>query len=330
MHKVRRALQVLLCVGSPWVMGVHCVDAAEGSASPRDSTSANAAASNDSAQRDWRERLRRSSAATPGSALFESKNWLPEPPPQRPVARAPEAPRVPPFPYQFLGRLEADGQPRTVYLTKNSEVYSATPGEVIEGTYRVIDVTAESMEVLYLPLNMKQQIAFANIVPTVARQGSRTSDTPAIVAPTSVSIPPPMNVPPPGGFRARHGPGSPNVPGRAAERTASEPGSGCSQSRERWAAADGRRRSGGGRDGTREPGDSDRTFVESEPGRRVAPHAFRVRRDAAHSRNDRGQRRLQAERRLRRQRRERPRRTRHSRGGCDPGKARGAGAHTGA
>ena len=197
MHKVRRALQVLLCVGSPWVLGVHCVDAAEGSASPRDSTSANAAASNDSAQRDWRERLRRSSAATPGSALFESKNWLPEPPPQRPVARVPEAPRVPPFPYQFLGRLEADGQPRTVYLTKNSEVYSATPGEVIEGTYRVIDVTAESMEVLYLPLNMKQQIAFANIVPTVARQGSRTSETPAIVAPTSVSIPPPMNVPPP-------------------------------------------------------------------------------------------------------------------------------------
>jgi hypothetical protein len=202
MHKVIRALQVmLLCGGFASMSGIQGAYAAEGSASPGDSAGANAAASsNDSAQREWRERLRRPPAPAQGTELFETKNWLPEaPPPKRPVARAPEPPRPPPFPYQFLGRLETDGKPRTVYLTKNSEVYSAVPGEVIEGTYRVIDVSAESMEVLYLPLNMKQQIAFASIVPTPSRQASRVSDTPAIVAPTSVSIPPPMNLSPPRG-----------------------------------------------------------------------------------------------------------------------------------
>jgi hypothetical protein len=195
MHKTTLALQLLLCVGSPWAIGIQ-VRAAETPAP--DSAPANAAASGDGAQREWRERLRRPPAGSPGNSLFETKSWLPEPPPQRPVVRAPEPPRAPPFPYQFLGRLETEGKPRTVYLTKGNEVYAAMPGEVIEGTYRVVDVTAESMEVTYLPLNMKQQIAFSSIVPPAARQAGRApSDTPAIVAPTSVSIPPPMSISPP-------------------------------------------------------------------------------------------------------------------------------------
>jgi hypothetical protein len=142
------------------------------------------------------------------------------------TARPPEPPRAPPFPYQFLGRLETEGKPKTVYLTKDSQVYSATPGEVIEGVYRVIDVTAESIEVMYLPLNMKQQIAFSSIVPatapTVGRQGGRVSSTPAIVAPTSVSIPPPMNLSPPVADRARNVPPTaqtaPAETARAAQR----------------------------------------------------------------------------------------------------------------
>ncbi len=196
MDKIRRALQVLLCVGSPWVIGVASVHAAEGSASTRESASANAAPSNEALQREWREKLRRSPAAAQANALFETRSWLPEPPlPRRPVARAPEPPTPPPFPYQFLGRLETDGKPRTIYLTKDNQVYSVAPGEVIEGTYRVVDVTPESMEVTYLPLNMKQQIAFSSIVPTVGRQASRASDTPSIVAPTTVPIPPSVSEP---------------------------------------------------------------------------------------------------------------------------------------
>jgi hypothetical protein len=194
MHKTTLALQLLLCVGSPWAIGIQYVGAAEGSAAVPDSAAPNAATSG-----EWRERLKRPSASAPGNSLFETKSWLPEPPPQRPIVRAPEPPRAPPFPYQFLGRLETEGKPRTVYLTKGNEVYSAMPGEVLEGTYRVVDVTAESMEVTYLPLNMKQQIAFASIVAPAARQtaGRAPSDTPSIVAPTSVSVPPPMSISPP-------------------------------------------------------------------------------------------------------------------------------------
>jgi hypothetical protein len=133
------------------------------------------------------------------------------------VARAPEPPSPPPFPYQFLGRLEAEGRPFTVYLTKDNQVYSAAPGEVIEGTYRVMNLTAESMELMYLPLNMKQQIAFASIVPTTApRQASRGSDTPAIVAPTSVNVPPPMNLSPPVASPSRSvAPAAQTAPGEA-------------------------------------------------------------------------------------------------------------------
>jgi hypothetical protein len=198
MHKMTIALQVLLCVGSPWAIGVQHARAAEASAPSKDSTPANAGTSNNGS-REWRDRLRRLAPGAPGNALFETKSWLPEAQPQRPVARAPEPPRAPPFPYQFLGRLETEGKPRTVYLTKGDQVYSVAQGEVIEGTYRVLNVTAESMEVTYLPLNMKQQIAFSSIVPPAARQtaGRAASDTPAIVAPTSVSVPPPMNIGPP-------------------------------------------------------------------------------------------------------------------------------------
>lgn len=198
MHKMTIALQVLLCVGSPWAIGVQYARAAEASAPSQDSPPANAGTSNNGS-REWRDRLRRLAPGTQGNGLFETKSWLPEAPPPRPVARAPEPPRAPPFPYQFLGRLETEGKPRTVYLTKGDQVYSAAQGEVIEGTYQVLNVTAESMEVTYLPLNMKQQIAFSSIVPPAARQtaGRAASDTPAIVAPTSVSVPPPMNIGPP-------------------------------------------------------------------------------------------------------------------------------------
>lgn len=223
MDKLRRALRVLLWLGFPWMLGVHDVYAAEPSGPDRESTGANAAASNESAQREWRDRLRRPAASGSGNALFETKSWVPEPPPPRPVARAPAPPPAPPpFPYQFLGRLEMDGKPRTVYLTKDDQVYSVAPGEVIEGTYQVLDVTTESMEVTYLPLNKKQQIVFANILPTIGRQaaGGRTSDTPAIVAPTTVAVPPPFNVSPPMGGEATRDPNPPSQPATRDPRSA--------------------------------------------------------------------------------------------------------------
>jgi hypothetical protein len=223
MDKLRRALRVLLWLGLPWMLGVHDVYAAEPSGSDRESTGANSAASNESAQREWRDKLRRPAASGPGSALFETKSWVPEPPPPRPVARAPAPPPAPPpFPYQFLGRLEMEGKPRTVYLTKDDQVYSVAPGEVIEGTYQVLDVTTESMEVTYLPLKMKQQIVFANIVPTMGRQaaGGRTSDTPAIVAPTTVAVPPPFNLSPPMNAEATRDPSPPGQPATREPRSA--------------------------------------------------------------------------------------------------------------
>jgi hypothetical protein len=230
MHNMRRALQAVLSAGSLWVIGAQHLHAAEVPAPPRE-PAGNAAASGDAAANEWRDKLRRPPSSTPGNALFETKSWLPPEPPRRPVVRAPEPPTAPPFPYQFIGRLEADGKPQTVYLTKQDQVYAVAPGEVIEGTYRILDVTAESMEVMYLPLNMKQKIAFSAIVPTpvATRQGSRTPDSPSIVAPTSVSIPPPMNLSPPMATSGRGAPpAAQTAPGdrRSVQRQNPDPAAG--------------------------------------------------------------------------------------------------------
>jgi hypothetical protein len=68
--------------------------------------------------------------------------------------------------------MEAEGARSTVYLTKDNNVYSVAPGDVIDGTYKIVDITADQLEVTYLPLGKKQQIAFASIVQNVQPQAN--------------------------------------------------------------------------------------------------------------------------------------------------------------
>ncbi len=96
-----------------------------------------------------------------------SKSWTPPPP----VATTAPIPTVPPFPFQYMGKLVLDDGATTVYLTKGDEIYTVRTGEVIAGSYRVDTLGADYIEVTYLPLDKKQNVAFSSILPPARTDG---------------------------------------------------------------------------------------------------------------------------------------------------------------
>lgn len=87
--------------------------------------------------------------------MFAGKSWYVPPPPPPPAP--PPLPTPPSLPFIYLGKL-LEGDKSTVFLTKLNRNYSVKPGDVIEDTYRVEDVTAGVMTLTYMPLNMKQTL----------------------------------------------------------------------------------------------------------------------------------------------------------------------------
>lgn len=91
--------------------------------------------------------------------VFKSKSWyVPPPPPPPPKPVPPPPPTAPPLPYAFLGSyLGTDGR-LIIFLTRGDRVFSVTPGETLENTYRVDGVVAGQLGLTYLPLNIKQTL----------------------------------------------------------------------------------------------------------------------------------------------------------------------------
>jgi hypothetical protein len=110
-------------------------------------------------------------AAPAGANPFGAISWQPAPvpkaladapaaaPPALPApASAPAPPPVaPPLPFRFLGRY-GDGQVQSVMLVKGERLYLARPGDTIDGAYRIDAVTAQSVELTYLPMQLKQSL----------------------------------------------------------------------------------------------------------------------------------------------------------------------------
>ena len=94
--------------------------------------------------------------------VFHSKTWFvppPPPPPQKPVPPPPPPPpTAPPLPYTFLGSYTGTDGKLIIFLTRGDRVLSVSPGEILEGTYRVEGVTAGQLSLTYLPLNIKQSM----------------------------------------------------------------------------------------------------------------------------------------------------------------------------
>lgn len=93
---------------------------------------------------------------------FSATSWYvpppppPPPPPAKPVP--PPPPTAPPMPFSYLGRYEEAGR-LVIMLVRAERIYTVSEGEVIENTYRVERLTRGSLEMTYLPLNIKQTIS---------------------------------------------------------------------------------------------------------------------------------------------------------------------------
>jgi hypothetical protein len=90
--------------------------------------------------------------------MFKSHTWyVPPPPPthstrEQAIAAPPEPP---PLPFTYLGIVEDDGH-KVVFLAREQRLYTVSKGEVFDGQYRLEGESKGRIEIVYLPLNVKQ------------------------------------------------------------------------------------------------------------------------------------------------------------------------------
>jgi len=112
---------------------------------------------------DWSPVQRKPWAeARPGQFAAWSPPPPPAPPPPPPPA-PPAPPMAPAFPYQLIGRM-VDGNtpdaPAVAFLSGPLRSVAVHAGEVLEGQWRIDEISATGLAVTWLPGKLKQNIAF--------------------------------------------------------------------------------------------------------------------------------------------------------------------------
>jgi hypothetical protein len=79
-----------------------------------------------------------------------------------PKAVVPAAPKAPPLPFTFLGRMLESGK-TTFFLSMNGKTIIVKRGDTIGGIYRVAAIEKEAVEFIYLPLLEKQRLSVGPI-----------------------------------------------------------------------------------------------------------------------------------------------------------------------
>jgi hypothetical protein len=67
---------------------------------------------------------------------------------------------VPPNPYRFAGTVHYAGSLKAV-LIRDERVHTARAGEALDGGYKVLSVRRDGATLVYTPLGIEEQIAFA-------------------------------------------------------------------------------------------------------------------------------------------------------------------------
>lgn len=106
-----------------------------------------------------------------------------------PAQAAPAPPPVaaPPMPYRVAGQVVRNGVPQVV-LARDDRVLIVREGEVLEGGYRVESVKADGVTLVYTPLDIREHLAFAPVLPSAAPRpvaAIAPPATPATPAPTA-------------------------------------------------------------------------------------------------------------------------------------------------
>jgi hypothetical protein len=88
----------------------------------------------------------------------------PPPPPQvaapAPVAAAPVAP---PVPYRFVGKVRK-GAEEEILISKGDVVFPVKTGDMLDGMYKVEAISAERIELVYVPLGTRDRIAINSVL----------------------------------------------------------------------------------------------------------------------------------------------------------------------
>ena len=94
--------------------------------------------------------------------IFKGKSWYVAPPKPKPVPPPPPPPppppTAPPMPYAFMGSYQGKDGRMIIFLTRGDQIFSVSPGDVLEGTYRVEGIASGHLVLIYLPLNIQQTI----------------------------------------------------------------------------------------------------------------------------------------------------------------------------
>lgn len=116
------------------------------------------------------QRLQRGPQQDPESDPFGTRDFRPPPPPKPkalpgqlntaglPPPPPPPPPQAPPLPFVYMGRLDED-QNMTVFLTAGDRNLVVKPGDVIDNTYKIEQVTDSAVVLTYLPMNQQQTLA---------------------------------------------------------------------------------------------------------------------------------------------------------------------------
>lgn len=100
--------------------------------------------------------LKRGEQADPQRDLFASTTPPSPPAPPPPPPPPPPKPTAPPLPFASIGKLETAGEPTIYYLQEGDTVHAVVVGETIGASYRVESVSNGVMELVYLPMNIRQ------------------------------------------------------------------------------------------------------------------------------------------------------------------------------
>ena len=124
--------------------------------------------------------------------MFAPRSWAPQAAAKPAADIAEQAAPVgpPPMPYRVAGRV-VQGRDASVVLAKGDKVITARVGDMLEGGYRLETVGADSVTLVYLPLDARQTLALGPTLLPDPPASARTAQTGAAqaIAPAQASAP---------------------------------------------------------------------------------------------------------------------------------------------
>lgn len=158
------AARALLAALLPALVSAQALAQADGAEASATAVNRPAAKEPDTAPISALDKIGKRSAANHKAVdIFKGKSWYVAPPKPKPLPPPPPPPppppTAPPMPYAYMGSYQGKDGRMIIFLTRGDQVYSVSPGDVLEGTYRVQGIASGQLVLIYLPLNIQQTIS---------------------------------------------------------------------------------------------------------------------------------------------------------------------------